>query len=45
MSCSPTSTVGEVAVRVRKPEVRLSGPLDYAGVEIRRGRPEGERRA
>ena len=27
-----------VSVRVRKPEVRLGGPLDYAGVEIRRGR-------
>lgn len=36
--------VTEVAVRVRKPEVRLSGPLDYAGVEIRRRRPGGERR-
>jgi dihydroneopterin aldolase len=36
--------VNEVAVRVRKPEVRLSGPLDYAGVEIRRLRPGGERR-
>src|SRR6266852_1450699 len=28
--------VREVTVRVRKPEVRLGGPLDYAGVEIRR---------
>ena len=28
----------EVAVRVRKPEVRLGGPLDSAGVEIRRRR-------
>ena len=37
--------VSEVAVRVRKPAVRLSGPLDYAGVEIRRGRPKGERRS
>ena len=27
-----------VVVRVRKPEVRLGGPLDYAGVEIRRVR-------
>ena len=27
-----------VTVRVRKPEVRLGGPLDYAGVEISRGR-------
>ena len=30
--------VEEVVVRVRKPEVRLGGPLDYAGVEIRRRR-------
>lgn len=30
--------VDEVVVRVRKPEVRLDGPLDYAGVEIRRVR-------
>ena len=30
--------VEEVKVRVRKPEVRLGGPLDYAGVEIRRVR-------
>jgi dihydroneopterin aldolase len=30
--------VDEVTVRVRKPEVRLGGPLEYAGVEIRRGR-------
>jgi dihydroneopterin aldolase len=28
----------EVVVRVRKPGVRLGGPLDYAGVEIRRAR-------
>jgi 7,8-dihydroneopterin aldolase/epimerase/oxygenase len=28
--------VDEIVVRVRKPKVRLSGPLDYAGVEIRR---------
>ena len=28
--------VREIVVRVRKPEVRLGGPLDYAGVEIRR---------
>jgi 7,8-dihydroneopterin aldolase/epimerase/oxygenase len=35
--------VTEVRVRVRKPEVRLSGPLDYAGVEIRRRRPTSER--
>jgi dihydroneopterin aldolase len=36
--------VDEVLVRVRKPEVRLSGPLDYAGVEIRRLRANGDRR-
>jgi dihydroneopterin aldolase len=30
--------VEAVVVRVRKPEVRLAGPLDYAGVEIRRVR-------
>lgn len=30
--------VDEVVVRVRKPEVRLDGPLDSAGVEIRRVR-------
>jgi 7,8-dihydroneopterin aldolase/epimerase/oxygenase len=36
--------VGEVNVSVRKPEVQLGGPLDYAGVEIRRGRSGGERR-
>jgi dihydroneopterin aldolase len=30
--------VDEVAVRVRKPAVQLGGPLDYAGVEIRRRR-------
>jgi len=28
----------EIVVRVRKPGVRLGGPLDYAGVEIRRAR-------
>jgi len=26
--------VAEIGVRVRKPAVRLGGPLDYAGVEI-----------
>ena len=31
--------IDEVAVRIRKPEVKLSGPLDYAAVEIRRQRP------
>jgi len=30
--------VDAVAVRVRKPDVDLGGPLDYAGVEIRRAR-------
>jgi dihydroneopterin aldolase len=31
--------VDEILVRVRKPQVRLGGPLDFAGVEIhRRGR-------
>jgi len=30
--------VDEVVVRVRKPDVDLGGPLDYAGVEVRRGR-------
>ena len=30
--------VAEVVVRLRKPAVRLGGPLDYAGVEIRRQR-------
>ena len=35
------SPVDEVTVRVRKPEVRLGGPLDYAGVEIRRRRSTG----
>jgi dihydroneopterin aldolase len=36
--------VTEVVIRVRKPEVRLDGPLDYAGVEIHRGRADGDRR-
>jgi 7,8-dihydroneopterin aldolase/epimerase/oxygenase len=31
-------TVDEVVVRVRKPDVDLGGPLEYAGVEIRRRR-------
>jgi 7,8-dihydroneopterin aldolase/epimerase/oxygenase len=30
--------VDQVVVRVRKPQVRLDGPLAYAGVEIRRVR-------
>ena len=33
--------VDEVAVRVRKPAVQLGGPLDHAGVEIRRRRSTG----
>ncbi len=37
--------VAGVTVRVRKPEVKLGGPIDYAGVEIRRVRPGGERTA
>ena len=37
--------VNEVVVRVRKPNVRLSGPLDYAGVEITRRRSAGGPRA
>jgi 7,8-dihydroneopterin aldolase/epimerase/oxygenase len=42
--------VVEVGVRVRKPAVKLSGPLDYAGVEVwrrpvqpSRGRPAAPR--
>jgi dihydroneopterin aldolase len=31
--------VTEVGVRIRKPEVKLGGPLDHAGVEIWRHRP------
>jgi dihydroneopterin aldolase len=33
--------IGEVGVRIRKPEVKLGGPLDHAGVEIWRRRPTG----
>lgn len=33
-------TVDEVGVRVRKPEVDLGGPLDWAGVEIWRRRED-----
>ena len=33
--------VVEVGVRVRKPAVKLGGPLDYAGVEIWRRRSTG----
>ena len=36
--------VNEVGVRVRKPQVQLGGPLDYAGVEIWRLRSGGDRR-
>ena len=36
--------VTEVGVRIRKPKVELSGPLDHAAVEIWRRRPSGERR-
>ncbi len=32
--------VGVVTVRVKKPEVRLGGPLDYAAVEVTRRRPD-----
>lgn len=32
------ATLDEVAVRVRKPEVQLGGPLAHAAVEIRRQR-------
>ena len=35
--------VGEATVRVRKPEVQLGGPLDYAGVEIQRLRASDRR--
>ena len=32
------AVVEEVVVRIRKPAVRLGGPLDHASVEIRRSR-------
>ncbi len=32
------TTVEEVVVRIRKPAVRLGGPLDHASVEIHRSR-------
>jgi 7,8-dihydroneopterin aldolase/epimerase/oxygenase len=32
------ASVDEVVVRVRKPDVDVGGPLDFAGVEIRRRR-------
>ena len=38
------AAVREVGVRVRKPKVQLSGPLDYAGVEIWRQRSTADRR-
>jgi dihydroneopterin aldolase len=37
--------IDEVVVRVRKPEVRLGGPLAHAGVEIRRRRRGAEGQA
>jgi dihydroneopterin aldolase len=36
--------VNEVGVRVRKPGVKLGGPLDHAAVEIWRRRSVGDRR-
>jgi 7,8-dihydroneopterin aldolase/epimerase/oxygenase len=33
-----SALVDEVVVRVRKPDVALDGPLDFAGVEVRRRR-------
>ncbi len=38
-----TFEVADVVVRVRKPDVRLGGPLDHASVEIRRSRSTGDR--
>jgi hypothetical protein len=35
--------VEEIVVRVRKPDVRLDGPLAYSGVEIHRGRDRDPR--
>ena len=35
-----SDAIEAVVVRVRKPDVDLGGPLDYAGVEIRRGRED-----
>jgi dihydroneopterin aldolase len=37
--------VDEVVVRLRKPAVELGGSLDWAGVEIRRRRASGARKA
>ncbi len=36
--------IDEVVVRLRKPKVQLGGPLDAAGVEIRRRRVPGDQR-
>ena len=36
--CLARFPVDAVVVRVRKPAVRLGGPLDHASVEIRRDR-------
>lgn len=36
-----SGNVTDVVVRVRKPDVDLGGPLEYAGVEIRRSRGAG----
>lgn len=36
--------VNEVGVRVRKPAVKLGGPLDHVGVEIWRHRPPNNER-
>ena len=36
--------ISRARVRVRKPEVKLGGPLDSVGVEIRRQRSTGDRR-
>jgi dihydroneopterin aldolase len=34
-------SIDEVGVRIRKPAVKLDGPLDHASVEIWRRRPAG----
>jgi 7,8-dihydroneopterin aldolase/epimerase/oxygenase len=34
-------SIDEVGVRIRKPAVKLAGPLDHASVEIWRRRPSG----
>ena len=38
------ASVDEVGVAIRKPGVVLGGRLDFAGIEIRRRRSNGERR-